>query len=78
MFKQNIENNISFASSIYMLSSVNFWHARLCYINYRYVGIISNIVLIPRLTKDFEKCEACSQAKITKWPHKNVERNTNH
>ena len=76
MFKLNIENNISFASSIYMLSFVNFWHARLCHINSRYVGIMSNIGLIPRLTKDFEKCEACSPAKITKQSHKNVERNT--
>jgi len=66
MFKLNIENNISFASSVYMLSSVNFWHAHLCHINCRYVGTMSNIGLIPRLTKDFEKCEACSQAKITK------------
>ena len=76
MFKLNIENNISSASSIYMLSFVNFWHARLCHINSRYVGIMSNIWLIPRLTKDFEKCEACSQAKITIQSHKNVERNT--
>ena len=43
MFKLNIENNISSASSIYMLSFVNFWHARLCHINSRYVGIMSNI-----------------------------------
>ena len=76
MFKLNIENNISSTSSIYMLSFMNFWHARLCHINNRYVGIMSNIELIPRLTKDIEKCEACIQAKITKWPHKNVERNT--
>ena len=76
MFKLNIENNISSASSIYMLSFMNFWHARLCHINNRYVGIMSNIGLIPRLTKDIEKCEACNQAKITKRPHKNVERNT--
>ena len=76
MFKLNIENNISSASSIYMLSFMNFWHARLCHINSRYVGIMSNIGLIPRLTKDIEKCEVCSQAKITKWSHKNVERNT--
>ena len=76
MFKLNIENNISSASSVYMLSFMNFWHARLCHINNRYVGIMSNIGLIPRLTKDIEKCEACNQAKITKWPHKNVERNT--
>ena len=66
MFKLNIENNISSASSVYMLSSVNFWHACLCHISSRYVGIMSNIGLIPKLTKDFEKCEACSQAKITK------------
>ena len=39
------------------------------------MGIMNNIGLIPRLIKDFEKCEACSQAKITKWPHRNVERN---
>ena len=76
MFKLNIENNISSTSSIYMLSFVNFWHACLCHINSRYVGITGNIGLIPRLTKDFEKCEACSQAKITKQSHKNVERNT--
>ena len=76
MFKLNIENNISSASSVYTLSSVNFWHARLCHINSRYVEIINNIGLIPRLTKDFEKCEACSRAKITKRPHKNVERST--
>ena len=76
MFKLNIENNISSTNSVYMLSFMNFWHARLCHINNRYVGIMSTIGLIPRLTKDIEKCEACSQAKITKRPHKNVERNT--
>ena len=37
---------------------------------------MSNIGSIARLTKDFEKCEACNQAKIIKRPHKNVERNT--
>ena len=62
MFKLNIENNMSSASYVYMLSSMNFWHAHLCHINNRYVGIMSNIGLIPRLTKDFEKCEAHSQA----------------
>ena len=76
MFNLNIENNISSTSFVYMLSSMNFWHAVLCHINSRYVEIMSNIGLIPRLTKDFEKCEACSQAKITKRTHKNVERNT--
>ena len=59
-----------------MLSSVNFQHARLCHINSKYVGIMSSLGLIPRLSKDFEKCETCSQAKITKMPHKSVVRNT--
>ena len=40
------------------------------------MGIMSSLGLIPRLSKDFEKCETCSQAKITKRPHKNVVRNT--
>ena len=59
-----------------MLSSINFWHARLCHINSRYVGIMSSLGLIPKLSKDFVKCETCSQAKITKKLHKSVVRNT--
>ena len=59
-----------------MLSSINFWHACFCHINSRYVGIISSLELIPKLSKDFEKCETCSQTKITKRPHKSVIRNT--
>ena len=39
------------------------------------MGIMSNLGLIPRLTNIFEKCETCTQAKITKRPHKSVERN---
>ena len=57
-------------------SFINFWHARLCHINSRYVGIMSSLGLIPRLSKDFEKCETCSQVKITKKHHKSVVRNT--
>ena len=59
-----------------MLFSINFWHARLCHINSRYVGIMSSLGLIPKLSKVFEKCETCCQAKITKRPHKSVVRNT--
>ena len=75
MFKLNVENNKASTSSVYMLSSINFWHARLCHINSRYVGIMSSLGLIPRLSKDFEKCETCSQAKITKRSHKIAVRN---
>ena len=62
MFKLNVENNKASTSSVYMLSSISFWHARLCHINSRYVGIMSSLGLIPRLSKDFEKCETCSQS----------------
>ena len=65
MFKLNIENKKSHVF-VYMLFSINFWHARLCHINSRYVGVMSSLGLIPRLTNKFEKCEVCSQAKITK------------
>ena len=33
MFKLNVENNKASTSSIYMLSSINFCHVRLCHIN---------------------------------------------
>ena len=66
MIKSNVENNKTSTSSVYMLSSINFWHAHLCHINSRYIGIISSLGLIPRLSKDFEKCKTCSQVKITK------------
>ena len=76
MFKLNVEINKSGTSSVYMLSCVNFWHARLCHINSRYVGMMSGLGLIPKLNNKFEKCEVCSIAKITKGPHKSVVRNT--
>ena len=76
MFKMNVENNKASTSSVYMLSSINFWHACLCHINSRYVGIMNSLRLIPTLSKDFEKCETYSQAKITKRLHKSVVRNT--
>ena len=76
MFKLNVENNKASTNLVYMFSSIKFWHARLCHINSRYLGIMSSLGLIPELSKDFEKCETCSQAKITKKPHKSVVRNT--
>ena len=76
MFKLNVENNKASTSSVYILSSINFWHARLYHINSRYVRIISSLGLIPKLSKDFEKCETCSQVEITRRPHKSVVRNT--
>jgi len=45
IFKLNVEMNKNF-TSVYMLSSANFWHAHLCHINDRYVGIMSSLGLI--------------------------------
>ena len=46
MFKLNFKNNKTSTSSVYMLSSIDFWHARLCHITSRYVGIMSSLGLI--------------------------------
>ena len=76
MFKLNVEKN-KVSTSVYMLSSTNFWHAPLCHINDRYVSIMSGLGLIPMVKKNVEKCEDCSKVKITKRPHFLVERRTN-
>ena len=54
------------STSVYMFSSTNFWHARLCHISDRYIGIMSSLGLIPMVKNNFEKCETCSKAKSLK------------
>ena len=74
MFKLNVDIN-KIISSAYMCCSFNGWHARLCHVNKRLVKNMSSLGYIPELSlNDFEKCEFCSQAKITKIPHKSVTR----
>ena len=60
------------SSSAYIVSCVNVWHGRLCHINNKYMKNMSGLNLIPKL----EKCEICSMTKITRKPHKSIERNT--
>ena len=75
MFKLNVMNiNKTSYGSVYMLSSMNIWHAQLCHINSKYVKNLSNLGLILRLNNDFKKCESCSKTKITKKPSKSAER----
>ena len=52
MFKLNIKKKI-FVSSIYMHSSINFWHTHLCHINSKYIGIMSSLGLILMVKKIF-------------------------
>ena len=68
MFNLNIKMN-KISTFVYMLSSTNFWHARLCHINFCYVWIMRIVRLIPIVKKNFEKCESCNKAKITKNNH---------
>ena len=76
MLKLNLKIN-KIASSAYMLSSINVWHARLFHIDKRLISNISWLNLIHKLSlHDFEKCACCSQTKITKTSHKSVARVT--
>ena len=64
MFKLKVENNKASTSSVYMLSSINFWHACLCHINSRYVGIMSSLGLIPRLPKFLKSMKLVFQLRL--------------
>ena len=77
MFKLNVDvMNKNFVSA-YMLSSFNVWHTRLCHVNKKLVKQMSNLGLLLELSlSNFEKCEFCSQAKVTRAPHKSVIRET--
>ena len=66
MFELNVENNKASTSSVYILSSINFWHACLCHINSRYVGIVSSLGLILRLLKDFENVKLIVKLRLQK------------
>ena len=64
MIKSNVENNKTSTSSVYMLFSINFWHAHLCHINSRYMGIISSLGLIPRLSKDLKNVKLVVRLRL--------------
>ena len=70
MFKLNVENNKASTSLFYMLSSINFWHACLCHINSRYVGIMSSLGLIPRLSNILKNVKLVVKLRLQKGPIK--------
>jgi hypothetical protein len=76
MFKLNVNLNLNkISTSVYSLCDFNIWHSRLCHVNMRSISNLSHLGLIPKLNfNEVEKCEFCSQAKITKSSHKSVTR----
>ncbi|KAK2455989.1 putative mitochondrial protein [Trifolium repens] len=78
MFKLNVDlNSNKISTSVYSLCDFNIWHSRLCHVNMRSISNLSHLGLIPKLNfNDINKCEFCSQAKITKSSHKSVIRKT--
>ncbi|CAJ2638290.1 unnamed protein product [Trifolium pratense] len=74
MFKLNVDLNLNkISTSVYSLCDFNVWHSRLCHVNIRSISKLSHLGLIPKLNFDnVEKCQFCSQAKITKSSHKSV------
>jgi hypothetical protein len=72
MFKLNVDLNFNnnIPTSVYSVCDFKIWHSRLCHVSMRAISNLSNLGIIPKF--DFnkvEKCEFCSQAKITKKSH---------
>lgn len=76
MFKLNVDfSKASFF--VYMLCSFNALNDRICHVNKRVIKNMGNLELILILSlSEFEKCEYCNQAKITRTSHKSVSRNS--
>ena len=58
-------NEKSFA---YVVESSLIWHERLGHVNYKSIGRLMNMNLIPKCKLNKDKCEVCVQAKLTKTP----------
>lgn len=76
MFKLSLDNN-KVITSIYIVESSNFlWHARLVYVNFRSLKFMAKHGIIEYKHDNYNKCEICIQAKMTKLPFPKVERST--
>lgn len=54
-------------ASAYMTESISLWHARLGHVNVSYLKKMQSLSLISGLdSNNFDKCEICAKAKITK------------
>ena len=64
-------------SSVYIVDSSILWHGRLGHVNYGSLKRMVNLECLPKIAFDpNHKCLICVEAKMTKVPFKNVERNT--
>ncbi|KAK2372890.1 CBL-interacting serine/threonine-protein kinase [Trifolium repens] len=75
MFKLNVDLNFNnnIPTSVYSVCDFKIWHSRLCHVSMRAISNLSNLGIIPKFNfNKVEKCEFCSQAKITKKSHKSV------
>ena len=64
-------------SSVYIVDSSILWNGRLGHVNYGSLKRMVNLECLPKIAFDpNHKCLICVEAKMTKVPFKNVERNT--
>jgi hypothetical protein len=80
MFKLNVDLNFNnnIPTSVDSVCDFKIWHSRLCHVSMRAISNLSNLGIIPKFNfNKVEKCEFCSQAKITKKSHKSVIRESN-
>lgn len=71
MYKLSIINKEVFGCA-YFVDSSYLWHARLGYLNFKYLKFMSKHGMISYKQDDEKKCEICIQAKMTKKPSHNV------
>ena len=79
MFKLsvNIINNNKDVVSAYIIdSSISLWHARLAHVNYRSLKFMAKHGYINYQDAEYDKCETCIQAKMTKLPFPKADRHT--
>ena len=75
LYMLNTHNDIT--TSTYLTESISLWHARLGHVNFSYIKNMQSLDLITDLDSiNYDKCEICVEAKITKKSCFSVNRET--
>ena len=62
------------AYNVINVDESNFWHSRLCHVNFGCMMCLANLSLIPKFTfVKNSKCHVCVESKQTRKPHKAAE-----